>query len=75
MQYRLKRQMSLNLPQPVMDALIAEAEKQDRSRSYVAERAIRAYLKLGDTSPGDARPAEALPGRLPETRGTPPGDE
>jgi hypothetical protein len=58
MQYRLKRQMSLNLPQPVMDALIAEAEKQDRSRSYVAERAIRAYLKLGDTSPGKARPAE-----------------
>jgi predicted transcriptional regulator len=59
MQYRLKRQMSLNLPQSVMDALIAEAERQDRSRSYIAERAIRAYLKLDD--PAKPQPTSQPP--------------
>jgi predicted transcriptional regulator len=61
MQYRLKRQMSLNLPQAVMDALIAEAEKQDRSRSYIAERAIRAYLKLDQPATAQTAPAQPPP--------------
>ena len=43
-----RRQVSVGLSEPLMQALSEEATKQERSMSYVAERAIRAYLKLGD---------------------------
>ena len=74
MQSRLKRQMSLNLPQPVMDALVEEAERLDRSRSYVAERALRAYLKLGDARLGEVPTSRYRgPGHLEQTGYIPEG--
>jgi predicted transcriptional regulator len=44
MQLRRKQPVNINLPIDVLDLLSAEATRLDRSRSWIIEQALRAYL-------------------------------
>lgn len=44
MQAERKRQMSINISEQVMEALVSEAAKRERSRSWIVEQALKAYF-------------------------------
>lgn len=72
-----KKPLTLNLPPMILEELTEAAWQHRCSKSVLAERAIRAYLRLDDTRTGEptANPSKWDQEEMPLRQLTPPGDE